>query len=212
MTWTFCEVACKTNRPSGDACCWPRSTTLAWARQDKPRQTLTACRQEIEQVAEHWLPIAGELDQRDVLLELVEACDQMKFLTNLPVEWRKSLRSLLANSWNQPFESCRRQLIEVLAALVQNPVRRLGVARPARGAVPSCLASLWHAGDHVGAQRGVGQEAPPNEVLRERLIEFLIGLSKKRYPSRWLRWMQPANRRDRSGRVGIADVLSARVA
>ena len=92
---------------------------LAWARQDEPRQTLAACRQEIEQVAEHWLPIAGELDQRDVLLELVQACDQMKFLTNLPQEWRKSLRSLLASSWNQPFESFRQQLIEVLAPLVQ---------------------------------------------------------------------------------------------
>ena len=176
---------------------------LAWTRQDEPRQTLTACRQEIEQVAEHWLPIAGELDQRDVLLELVEACDQMKFLTNLPVEWRKSLRSLLANSWNQPFESCRRQLIEVLAALVQNPVVGLEWLDRLEA---RCRPALHRFGTLVimlAAQRGVGQEVPPNEVLRERLIEFLIGLSKKRYPSRWLRWMQPANRRDRSGRLEL---------
>ncbi len=176
---------------------------LAWARQDEPRQTLAACRQEIEQVAEHCLPLAGELDQRDVLLELVEACDQMKFLTNLPVEWRKSLRSLLANSWNQPFESCRRQLIEVLAALVQNPVvglewldRLEARCRPALNRFGTLVIML-------AGQRGVGQEVPPNEVLRERLIEFLIGLSKKRYPSRWLRWLQPANRRDRSGRLEL---------
>ena len=95
---------------------------LAWAKVDEARQTLAACRKEIEQVAEHWPPLAGAVDQRDVLLGLVQACEQLKVLTNLPAEWRKSLRALIRSSWNQPFEMFRRQLIDVLMPLVRNPL------------------------------------------------------------------------------------------
>jgi hypothetical protein len=175
---------------------------LAWAKPEEARRTLAACREEIEQVAEHWLPMAGELDQRDVLLELVQACDQLGFLTNLPAEWRKSLRALLSNSWNRPFESFRQELIEVLAVLVQNPILGLewldrleARCRPALHRFGTLIITL-------AGECGVGREPPSLEDLRERLIEFLIAV-KRKYPNRWLRWMQAANQRDRSGRLEL---------
>jgi hypothetical protein len=201
---------------------------LAWAKQDAPRRTLTVCREEIERVAEHWLPIVGELDQRDTLLELVQACDQLTslpnlaawmlrilvptnvrynqqlvFLTNLPAQWRKSLRSLLCNSWNQPFESFRHQLIAVLAPLVQNPI--VGLKWLDR-LETRCRPTLHRFGALItmlASQCGAGREVPPHEVLHERLIEFLTAISKKRYPNRCRQWMRGAHPRDRSGRTEL---------
>ena len=176
---------------------------LAWAKQEGPERTLAACREEIEQVAEHCLPIAGELDQRDVLLELVQACDQLAIMTNLPAEWRKSLRLLLSNSWNQPFENFRHQLIEVLAPLVQNPLvgmewldRLEARCRPALHRFGTLIVTL-------AGECGVGVETPPLEDLCDRLATFMIAASKDKYPSRWRRWMPAAERRDRSGRLEL---------
>ncbi len=176
---------------------------LAWAKRDESRRTLTACREEIERVAEHFPPLAGELNQRDILLELVQACDQLTHLTNLPVQWRKSLQSLLATSWNHPFQGFRRQLIEVLAPLVQNPIVGLEWLDRLEA---RCSPALHRFGTLVvtlAGECGVGQQAPAIDVLYERLVTFLLAASKGKHSMRWRRWAPADRQRDRSGRVEL---------
>jgi hypothetical protein len=175
---------------------------LAWSKQDEPREVLAACQVEVELLAEHWLPIAGELDQRDTLLELVHACDQLRFLTNLPTEWRKSLRSLISSSWNKPLESYRRCLIEVLAPLVQNPI--LGMEWLDRLAA-RCSPALHRFGTLILALANdclVGQEVSSAD-LQGRLVLFLMNAAKGKLPNRWRQWAQVQQQRDRSGRVEL---------
>jgi hypothetical protein len=176
---------------------------LAWAPRGRHHETFLACLEEIEQVAEHSLPIAAELNQRDNLRDLVEACEQLKSMTNLPLEWRKSLRALLVISWNQPLDYFRHRLLEVLAPLAQNPI--VGLEWLDRLAA-RCGPALHRLGTLIvmlASQSGLGREAPPPEVLRIRLIEFLLAVSKSRYPDRWMRWMKAARQRDRSGRLEL---------
>jgi len=176
---------------------------LAWAKQDGPRQALMACREELEQVAEHWLPIAGELDQRDILLELVQACDQLPYLTNLPAEWRKSLRSLLCRSWNQRLEGFRDGLIEILAPLVQNPIVGMEWLERLEARCSPALHRFATLIITLASACGVGQESPPPEVLHDRLVDFLLAASRGRRSGKWQQWAAAKQQRDRSGRVEL---------
>jgi hypothetical protein len=173
---------------------------LAWATSDGPQETLAKCVAEVEQVAEHLPHIAAELNQRDSLRELVEACDQLKLLTNLPLEWRKSLRSLLLASWNEPLEGFRHALLEVLAPLVHNPLvglewldRLEARCRPAFHRFGTLIVML-------AGESGVGQDDTPPDVLLNRLVAFLVAASKCKPVGWWQRWGQAKLARDRSGR------------
>lgn len=176
---------------------------LAWAKQEDCQQILADCRAEIEQVAEHFPPIAAELNQRDILLDLVQACDQLTLLTNLPSEWRKSLRSLLATSWNHPFESFRHQLIEVLAPLVSNPIVGLQWLDRLEARCSPALHRLGTLVVTLAGECGVGQAAPAIDILFERLVAFLLAASKGKHSIRWRRWAPLDQQRDRSGRVEL---------
>jgi hypothetical protein len=176
---------------------------LAWAPRGRCEETYLDCLQEVEQVAEHSMPIATELNDRDNLRELVQSCEQLKGLTNLPLEWRKSLRSLLMLSWNQPLGGFRHSLLEVLAPLVQNPIVGMEWLDRLQARCAPAMHRLGALIVMLAGESGVGRETPSNDYLRVRLIEFLIAISKKNYPERWKRWMRSARQCDRSGRLEL---------
>ena len=55
----------------------------------------------------------------------------------------------------------------------------------------------------LAREGGVGLKVPPSEVLRNRLVEFLYAVSKRRYSGRWLRWIPEQQNLDRSGRIEL---------
>jgi hypothetical protein len=175
---------------------------LAWAPQGRNHETFLACLAEVEEVAEHSLAIAAELNQRDNLGDLVQACEKLKSV-NLPLEWRKSLRLLLSHSWNEPLEKYRHRLLGVLAPLVQNPILGLEWLDKLETQCSPAFHRLGTLIVMLANECRIGTDVRPHEDLRARLIEFLIANSKGHYPERWSRWIRSAHQRDRSGRLEL---------
>jgi hypothetical protein len=166
---------------------------LAWAKQPACDAAMAECRKEIEQLAEHWPPIAGELNQRDALGELVDACDRLANVATLPKEWRKALRALLLRCWNVPLENFRGELIDVLFGLVQNPIIGMRWLDQVEAHCRPALQYFANLCFMFANDCGVGRQAPMAEELLDRLTAFVAAAAQRMaYPARWKKWLSTA--------------------